>query len=76
MPKFALTMTFSQSLEVISYSSRLLLDKMFIFDVVMVLVSLVDSFILRVSAVNSESEGMTSPEVARLADKPPDGYEF
>ncbi|CAJ1381966.1 unnamed protein product [Effrenium voratum] len=66
VPKFALTMTFSQSLEVISYSSRLLLDKMFIFDVVMVLVSLVDSFILRFVAAGENPPALRLVGLCRL----------
>ena len=47
VPKIVPTMTFNQVLEIIKYSWRLFTDRLFIFDVVTVLISLLDSFVLR-----------------------------
>ena len=47
VPKIASTLTFNQTLDIVKYSWRLFTDKLFLFDVVTVLVSLLDSFVLR-----------------------------
>ena len=47
VPKIAATLTFNQVVEITQYSWRLFMDKLFLFDVVTVLVSLLDTFVLR-----------------------------
>jgi len=47
VPKIASTFTFNQVVEIIKYSWRLFMDKLFLFDVITVLVSLLDTFVLR-----------------------------
>ncbi|CAE7493562.1 CACNA1H [Symbiodinium sp. CCMP2592] len=47
VPKIASTLTFNQVVDIIKYSWRLFMDKLFLFDVITVLVSLLDTFVLR-----------------------------
>lgn len=47
VPKIVTTMTLAQLCNVFSHSKNLLLDKMFLFDIVTVVVSCIDNFVLR-----------------------------
>ena len=47
VPKICVTLTFNQAVEIMKYSWRLFTDKLFLFDVVTVLLSLADTFVLR-----------------------------